>query len=423
MRLSHISWNLAGLVLPLLVAFVTVPQLIEKLGSERFGLLALAWGLMGYAGVFDIGIGRALTQMVARLRGEGNLTPIPSVLTTAGRITLITGLTGGSFIVLAVFFGAAAWIKTQSVPSNEVSEAMLLLAVALPVQAMSATYRGMNEAYLNFKGISLLRMGLGVVNFGGPFLLAFYTTDMFWLVSTLVGSRLMALFFYYRFATSCLEESMPEKKQARFSSQIAKTLFRFGGWVTISSVVSPLLVQMDRFVIAAVISAAAVTIYVVPFEVVVQSLVLVGAVSSVIFPSLSKLMHEKPDQWQVFFQRWLFIVTGMMFLVCALLAIFLPTFLQLWLKGNFVPESAVIGQVLCFGVFANAIGSMYYALLHAKGRADLTAKLHLIELPLFLFSLIFLLHQFGLTGAAWAWVGRMAFDAMALVFCSGVRHA
>jgi O-antigen/teichoic acid export membrane protein len=105
------------------------------------------------------------------------------------------------------------------------------------------------------------------------------------------------------------------------------------------------------------------------------------------------------------------------------LAIFLPTILRLWLKGNFVPESAVIGQVLCLGVLANAIGSMYYALLHAKGRADLTAKLHLIELPLFLFSLIFLLYQFGLVGAAWAWVGRMVFDAIALALCSGVRHA
>jgi O-antigen/teichoic acid export membrane protein len=423
MRLSHISWNLAGLVLPLLVAFVTVPQLIEKLGSERFGLLALAWGLIGYAGVLDMGIGRALTQMVARLRGEGNLTPIPNVLTTAGCITLVTGLTGSVLIVVAVVFGAGAWIKTQSVSSNEISKSLLLLAIALPAQAMSATYRGLNEAYLNFKGISLLRIALGVVNFGGPFLLAFYTTDMFWLVSVLVCSRLMALLLYYRLASTCLEEKKPEKNHATYSAQAAKALFSFGGWVTVSSVVSPLLVQADRFAIAAVISATAVTIYVIPYEVTVQSLVVVGAVSSVIFPSLSMLIHKKPSQWQAFFRRWLRIVIGMMFLVCTVLAIFLPKILQLWLKGNFVPESAVIGQILCLGVFANAIGSMYYALLHAKGRADLTAKLHLIELPLFILLLIFLLHRFGLMGAAWAWVGRMIFDAVALALCSGARHA
>lgn len=423
MRVSHVLWNLAGLTLPLLVAAVTIPHLIDKLGNERFGLLALAWGLLGYAGVLDLGIGRALTQMVSRLRGEGNLISIPSVLATAGRITFITGLIGGSFIVVAVLFGVDVWIKTQSVPPSEVRHSILLLAVALPVQAMSATYRGMNEAYLNFKGISLLRVGLGVANFGAPFLLAFYTTNMFWLVSTLVGSRSMALLFYRSFANKCLVDRKSERGKAAYSPQVAKALFRFGGWVTVSSIVSPLLVQADRFVIAAIISVAAVTIYVVPYEIVVQSLILVGSVTSVIFPSLSTLMHEQPDQWQAFFRRWLGIVAGMTFLASGLLALFLPSILQLWLKVNFVPESAVIGQVLCLGVFANAIGSMYYALIHAKGRADLTAKIHLIELPLFMFSLIFFLHHFGLIGAAWAWVGRMVFDAMALAWCSRERHA
>jgi O-antigen/teichoic acid export membrane protein len=423
MHFSHISWNTAGLVLPLIVAAFTVPDLIERLGSERFGLLALAWGLIGYAGVLDLGIGRALTQMVARLRGEGNLTPIPNVLATAGRITQITGLAGGVLIVLTVLLGGYTWIKTQGVPSSEVRNAMLLLAIALPVQAMSATYRGMNEAYLNFKDISLVRVGLGVVSFGGPYLVAFYTTDMFWLVATLVGSRLIALLFFHRLANACLEDGKSGGNDAAYSPQIAKSLFHFGWWATVSSVLSPLLVQSDRFVIAAVISTAAVTVYVVPYEVVAQSLVLVGAVSSVMFPTLSKMLQEQPDDWQAYFRRWLALVAGMMFLVCTLLAIFLPTIFHLWLKEKFVPESVVIGQVLCLGVFANAIGSMYYALLHAKGRADLTAKLHLIELPLFILLLMGLLHQFGLMGAAWAWVGRMVFDAIFLAWCSRGLYA
>jgi O-antigen/teichoic acid export membrane protein len=70
MRVSHVGWNLAGLSLPLLVAALTVPHLVEVLGKEKFGLLALAWGLIGYAGVLDLGIGRAVTQLVSRLRAS-----------------------------------------------------------------------------------------------------------------------------------------------------------------------------------------------------------------------------------------------------------------------------------------------------------------------------------------------------------------
>jgi O-antigen/teichoic acid export membrane protein len=297
MRLSHIGWNLAGLSLPLLIAVVTVPQLISRLGNERFGLLALAWGLIGYAGALDLGIGRALTQWVARLRGEGNLLPISGILATANSITLVAGLLGGAIIALAALAGLGSWIKAVTIAPIEITQAMLLLAIALPAQAISATYRGVNEAFMNFKGISLLRVALGIVGFGGPYLVTFYTLELPWLVFTLVASRLLALIMYRWLAHSCLEKSGVIIAEAKYSSSTARSLFSFGGWVAISNVVSPVMMQADRFMIGAVISAAAVTYYVLPYEVVVQSLILVGAISSVIFPNLSKLIHEQPDQW------------------------------------------------------------------------------------------------------------------------------
>lgn len=80
-----------GLLAPLLVAVATCTSSYPSACNERFGLLALAWGMIGYAGALDSGIGRALTQMVGRLRGEGNVPAIPDALATAGRITLVAG--------------------------------------------------------------------------------------------------------------------------------------------------------------------------------------------------------------------------------------------------------------------------------------------------------------------------------------------
>ena len=323
MRLSHISWNLAGLALPLLVAAVTVPQLIQKLGNERFGLLALAWGLIGYAGALDLGIGRALTQLVSSLRGADDLADIPDVLATARRITLVTGLVGGSFVAATALLGGYAWIDAHGTPPLEIRSAMILLAIALPAQAMSATYRGMNEAFLNFKGISLLRAGLGVINFGGPYLVTLYTNQLPWLIATLVVSRVLALFAFDHLAARCMRIGGVGYKGV-YSSKIARSLFAFGGWVTVSSIVSPILVQADRFVIASVISAAAVTVYVLPYEMVTQSLILVSSVSSVMFPTLSQLMRERPGEWRAYFRRWLYIMIGLMAVVSILMALLLP---------------------------------------------------------------------------------------------------
>lgn len=412
MRISHIGWNLAGLSLPLLVAAATVPTLVARLGQERFGMLALAWGLIGYAGALDLGIGRALTQNVGKLIGKKEFDKVAGVLATASRITLISGIIGGVLIVLADILGAAELIKSGGIPRSEIHACVLLLAIALPAQAMSATYRGLNEAYLNFKYISLLRAFLGALNFGGPFLISHYSSQLPMIIGSLVLSRVVALFVYRRLALSCLDSS--KVSDFKYSGDVAKSLFRFGGWLTVSSVVSPMLVQADRFVIASTISAAAVFVYVLPYEMVVQSLILVGAISSVIFPSLSRLMQERPHEWKAYFRKWLFRVVGIMGVVCLLLAVCLPFILRAWLKDRLEPDSIIVGQILCVGVFANSIGSMFYAVLHAREKARTTAKLHLIELPLFLILLFFLTSSLGVIGAAYAWVGRMVFDSLAL---------
>lgn len=324
MRLSNVAWNLLGLGSPLVIAALTIPALIQMIGLERFGLLALAWGLIGYAGVFDLGIGRATTQLVAQLRGQSAHADIPFVIHAATRLTLVTGTIGFILLTLAAALGAEKLIRHSADLSFELNVSVFLLALAVPVQAISATYRGVNEAFEKFRGISLLRMGLGILNFLGPYWMAHYSTSLVWLVAILLISRLTALVIFRHLATRCVNHSLECSLTLCASArrgEIKKQLFAFGGWVTVSSVVGPLLVQADRFVIGGLISAAAVAAYTIPYEVVVQSLVVVGSVSSVAFPSLAKQMHQDSGQWRLSFRRWLFAVIGVMLVVTVALAL------------------------------------------------------------------------------------------------------
>lgn len=418
MRLSHVTWNIAGLSLPLLVAAVTIPHLIDRLGVERFGLLTLAWGLIGYAGALDFGIGRALTQMVSRLQGENKPSDIPDALATAGRITMITGLVGAGVIAICAILGAASLLNAKAVPTTEITTAILLLAIAVPAQSISATYRGLNEAFLNFESINLLRAGLGVVNFGGPFVVSNYTTELPWLVSALMVARLVALGLYIRLARNCLKKQNIHKANASFSNFIAENLIKSGGWVTVSGVLNPIMSQTDRFIISSYISAGAVLIYVVPYEIVSQSLIISGAVTSVLFPFLSKAIHANQGNWKELYRKYLLLLTGIMLGVSAAIALFLPEILKLWLNKNFDSQMVAVGRIICIGVVANSIGSMYYALVQSWGRIDLTGKFHLIELPIYICMLALLIHKYGVIGSAMAWTGRVTLDAALLVMAA-----
>ena len=59
---------------------------------------------------------------------------------------------------------------------------------------------------------------------------------------------------------------------------------------------------------------------------------------------------------------------------------------------------------------------MPYALLQAWGRPDITAKLHLVEIPCYFALLYWGIRAHGIEGAALAWTIRLSVEAGILVF-------
>ncbi len=418
---KNFVWTFAGLALPLLVAAVTVPELLDRIGAERFGFLALAWGLIGYAGILDFGISRAVTQRLAALRADGADAEIFRVFRSGTRIATLAGGVAGLLLLVAVLLGLHRLVPSADVQSMELGAAMALMAIALPIQAVSGTYRGVNEAFGNFVGISLLRVGLGVANFGGPFVISFFSTDLAWLVSTIVASRVVALGVYRVLALRCLRMESQYRTLTADRRTIVE-LLRFGGWFTVSTTLSPVLGQADRFFVAAIISASAVTAYVIPFEIITQSLVLVGAVTTVLFPALSRAVAADPTLGESMFKSWVIRVgAGMLALTIGMFLV-LPWLLDAWLQDRVPDQSAVVGRILSIGVFLNSIGAVCFAYLHAHGRVRQTAVAHLLEAPVFIVALYFGISYFGISGAAWAWVFRMLMDTSILLWFVGRMH-
>src|SRR5213080_1256170 len=93
-------WNLVGSGAPMIVAVFCIPVLIRGLGTDRFGVLTLAWALIGYASLFDLGLGRALTQLVAKKLGAGEEREIPSVAWTSLLLMVVLGIVGAAAVFL-----------------------------------------------------------------------------------------------------------------------------------------------------------------------------------------------------------------------------------------------------------------------------------------------------------------------------------
>jgi O-antigen/teichoic acid export membrane protein len=182
----------------------------------------------------------------------------------------------------------------------------------------------------------------------------------------------------------------------------------FGGWLSVSNVIGPVIVYADRFLIATLISAAALTYYSAPFEVVSRLLLLPTALTAALFPALSGAQVDNAALSKGLRTRATALIGIVVLPVVVIGMVLAETFLSFW--RGFCRQSTRVMQILLLGFLFNALAQVPFSTLHSHGIAKQPAVLHLVELPLYVIMLIACIQFGGVEGAAVAWSIRAFFD-------------
>jgi O-antigen/teichoic acid export membrane protein len=196
-------------------------------------------------------------------------------------------------------------------------------------------------------------------------------------------------------------------------------LLRFAGWMTVSNVVGPLMVSLDRLLIGARSGMEAVAFYATPFEAITKLWILPGVVVRVLFPAFAASHVSDRTRTAQLFDRAVRATLLAVLPVTLAVVMLAEDGLYLWLGAEFARRSTRVLQFLAVGVFVNCLGQVAFALVQAVGRPDLTARFHLAELPLYLAGAWVLISWYGINGAALAWTLRVFADAVVLFIAVG----
>lgn len=408
----HTAYNIVGAAIPVAVSLVTVPLYLKLIGPDRYGVLSISWLLLGYFGLFDLGLGRATSFRIAALRDAGPQERADTFW-AAMAFNLAIGGIGGLALLLAASTFFTQGFKVDEALRPEILASVPMLALCVPVATLTGVLTGGlqgREKFLETNVISavstvlfqLLPLGLA---------LAFGPNLGMLLAGALVAKVLALLLCAYR----CHVE-ITRGQLRRFKRSEASLLMKYGGWVTVTSLFGPILVIFDRFAIGAFLGATAVATYNVPFQLSKQIAILPAALTNAMFPRLSAASDRERRASSRRATRSLasavtLPVLGGVFLV--------EPFLRLWIGEEMGQATGPIARVLLIGFWANAFALVPYTQLQAGGRPDLVTKTLLIEIPFYLIALFVGMTHFGVLGAALALSLRFAFDYTLLTFAAG----
>jgi O-antigen/teichoic acid export membrane protein len=407
--------NLAGATAPILISLIIVPFYLRLVGEARFGVLVLVWLFVGYFEFFDFGIGKATANHMARLR-DGPTSARETAFWTGALINGMLGLLGGLVLLVAGYYGLTAYFgdKLSGELDDEIRMALPWMALAVPVGTVSAVGVAALEARERFLTLNTLQVLVTALIQLSPLLVAWWRGPALdGLIAATVICRIGANLPVF---LAC-RRYVPLRGRPRFRKSLAAPLFRYGGWMTVTAVIGPILVSVDRLLIGAHIGLGAVAHYAVPYNLVTKLQILPASLVRTLFPRFSLLEWEEGAPIARQAVLGLAAITLPMTVVAVIV---MKPFLGVWIGAEFAEVAAPVGEILLIGVWINSLAWVPAVMLQGQGRPAIVAKLHILELIPYVAILWIGMAWAGLPGAACAWVLRVAIDALLMFWASGL---
>ncbi|WP_456380204.1 oligosaccharide flippase family protein [Thiolapillus sp.] len=408
----HTLYNLAGNILSYIVLLVTVPLYLDLIGLDRYGILSIIWLLLGYFGFFDFGIGRAVAHKIAGLR-KGDQDGQKDVLWAGLTSSMPLALAGALILYFVLQFVLGRWISMDAALHEESNAAVIWVALSLLPLVLSSVFNGVLLGNRQFLAINVVDVSTRALLQLLPLAAALIVSpDLASLAQAVFWARVLGLAAW---ALACIR-MVSGALTPRWRIHLVQSLWKYGGWITLSALVGPLLSGLERFFIGNLQGAAAVTLYAVPFSLIAPVVMLAGSLSMALFPRYASIGREGSLQLA---QRATGAVIVMITPLMVLLAFLVQPFLAVWISPEFAQKSMGVAQILVVGFWANSLAKVFHTQLQGEGKPHVVAWVHLAELIPFLILLSVLTHQWGISGAAMAWTIRTVVDMGLLGYKSG----
>lgn len=397
--LKNSTWNLLGTAASAAVMIPAMGFFARTLDAESFGLLALVLAFVGYASVLDGGFSRAVVREVAAL--GANNADTSKIVGTALWVVLVAGV-----LAALVFVAIAPWLIGLMHVSPDLYtgavEGFRLSALIAPLILVTLVWLAPMEGLNQFAGLNVIRAVGYALMFGVSIVTVSIEPSFVSAVAgLLIGRVLMAVLSGW---SSC---SLIGHCFGVFDRGALQVLYRFGGWITVSNLVTPLLDYLDRFVLSVIGGASSVAYYAAPADGMQKMQSLPGSVARALFPLLSA--RQGKSQSKLIMTA--LVIQALIGLGVAVVLIGLgDQIITLWLGENYVEASSAVLKVLAIGFAFNAMAWVPQTALQAMGFAKETAFVSLCQVLPYVFLLIGLTTMFGLVGTAVAWAIRAFVD-------------
>jgi O-antigen/teichoic acid export membrane protein len=380
--------------------------------------LSIIWILLGYLALFDFGLSRFVTINSAQALALNQRHKLSKIFWSSSLIVVASSIFVAFVLWLATYTNVVNQFQVSPDLYKEALASTRWMVLAIPAVILTTLFRSLLESDQLFKEINALQLVAGTYNYLSPILVIHTETPLLHTVQLLVAGRFAVCLAYGLWSLAFFPEI---KVFNYFSREEYKKMLTYGGWLTISNVINPILVYIDRMFLGLFLEASKIAYYTLPTEILNRSLIVPQSIARATFPQMSVQKPGQAYRSKPYLEaQKLTIMTMLPF--CLAASIFGKYALNLWVGETFTENCLLIFQILTVGVVFASLAGIPYLFIQSRGRSDVAAKLHMCQFPIYLLALYFSVMNFGAVGAAVCWSSRWFFELLMMEYAARRIH-
>lgn len=397
----NIVANLAGNIWQGVMGLAFIPLYIKFMGPESYGIVGIFATIQSILVILDMGLSPTLTREMARLSVlPGKEQEMRDLVRSLEAIYWCIAVLIGIVITTVSSLVAYHWVKPEQLSPQAIENALRIMGVSMVLQWPASLYSG------GLTGLDR-QLLLNIINMGASTLRGAGTVIVLWLVSPTIQA-----FFYWQTVTSMITtcllsillwQSLPRtEKRPSFQKDLLLGVWRFAAAISGISLLSTLLLQLDKIVLSKMLSLETFGYYTIAGVVSSTLYRFVGPVFTAIYPRFVQLVSlGNQDGLKQLYHKSCQFVSVCTLPTAVVIALFSYDILFMW-TGN--PKTAehshVLLSVLICGTAFVALNYVPFALQLADGWTKLSLFTNLIAIILILPSIVFMTRGYGAQGGA-----------------------
>jgi O-antigen/teichoic acid export membrane protein len=401
-----------------LVSFALLPLIVSHVGNEVYGAYLLAMTFIGYLGYFDLGVTAAVVKYVAEFMGGDDTRRASKAVAVSFLFFLGVGL-----LCAAVLYTASLFVHRFGAVSQEhqvlISQILKVTAIASLFIWPGKTFDGVLRGLQRYDTIAKVEIAVRLATLCA----AYVVLGLGWgFITFLIVSQLIVVLGNLAFGLLAYMHFKPGKLLTlTVGREDFRTVFGFSLFVFLGSLANIAIFQVDNFVVGAIVSVSAVTLYGVGFTLQGGLRGMNSLLGDPLFPAVAKMVGigDLVGQRQTLFKATKYMTFVFVPLVIVGVA-FAKPLVSSWMGEGFA-QSVLPAQILMAFWISNGTVQVASGIVLAKGHAKALFKIGAVTAILNLGISIVLSRHMGMVGVALGTAIPMVFVSSPLVLARSLR--